>query len=117
MEELIHTEEKIFVFIINTISFLKTLKKRGLTNERTEQLASLIAVLNDLYGKSADIKYIEQRIELWRIGLEAFKKIHLLLMNLHYSDYDLVNEKADLQIEASQLKDKLSKIIQNTDKH
>ncbi len=116
MDELIHIEEKIFAFVINTISFLKTLKKRGLSDEQSGQLAEMVAVLNNLYGKSADLNLLYQRVDLWKAALPVFDRIHHLLMDMHYQDFDLVNEKADLQIETTVLKDKLSSFIQQFEK-
>ncbi len=116
MDELVRIEEKIFAYVINTISFLKTLKKRGLSNDQTEKLAEMVAILNNFYGKSAEINIPYQRVELWKPALQVFEAIHGLLMNMHYQDYDLVNEKADLQIETSILRDKLSSFIQQFEK-
>jgi len=116
MNDLISLEEKIFIFIINTISFLRTLKKRSITNEKTHEIASLIKVLNDIYAKSIEIKDYNERIKSWRLGLEALKRLHTLFMDLHFVDYELINEKADLQIETSLLKDNLTNIIYKLDK-
>ncbi len=111
MDELIRLEEKIYAYIISTISFLKTLKNKGLSNDQTEYLALLIARLNELYGKSTDIEEYDRRVDLWRPALDIFRQIHDLYMQMHYSDFELVNEKADLQIETSIINEKLSNII------
>ncbi len=116
MDELVRIEQKIFIYLINTASFLKTIKNKGLSNEQTDELSAKIAQLNDLYDKSAQLAQGMDKIELWRPAVQVLDKIHDLLINMHYQDRDLINEKADLQVEATSLKENLTQYIQRLDK-
>ncbi len=113
MNKLEELEGKIYVFTINSFGFLHTLKLKGLLNKKTDEFTILLQQLNKIYSDLMETADQQIKIKLLDASLSVMEQIHHVLMDLHYDDFDLVNEKADLQIDAAFIKNDLNAFLKN----
>ncbi len=115
MNKLEELEGKIYVFTINSFGFLHTLKLKGLLNEKTDEFTILLQQLNKIYSDLMETSDEQVKIKLLEGSLSIMEQIHQVLKDLHYDDFDLLNEKADLQIDAAFIKNDLSAFFQKNE--
>lgn len=96
-------DQQIYIFVINTVGFLKTLQKKGIHNDATSLLSnrtnSFNKKFNFFYDKSENSEVIKQNL----IPLIT-EIINLLINNFEDIDKSIINEKADLYILAEKIK-------------
>jgi hypothetical protein len=107
-------EQRSYIFSINSVSFVKSMQKAGLQNEMT---ILLMKQSSQVSLKILDAYDIENEIEVNKLiieSLELLKSCHFLLQNIRVNDDKLLlNEKADLQIEASFLVKDIVKYLED----
>lgn len=96
-------DQQIYILVINTISFLKTLQKKGVRNDITSLLSNRTNTFNKkfnyFYDKSENSEVIKQNL----IPLIT-EIINILINNFEEFDKSIINEKADLYIMAERIK-------------
>ncbi len=112
MSEIEQIEGKIFVFTINIESFLKVLAADNLNNSLTEQLENYNTQLKELYEKLTFVDTIDGKQPFLQQIIDILNHMHEIFMNLHYDDALLINEKADLQVESTFMKDEIQEFLQ-----
>lgn len=106
-------ENDIYIFTINIIGFAKTLEKNGYSKDDLSFLVKTASLINDFYNKGVDkIVTPEKTI---KDCLVLGKKLHKKLLQLKVDKIELINEKADLQIEMSSINRKIEKLLVNRD--
>lgn len=107
-------EQRCYIFSINAISFVKSMQKAGLQNEKTILLMKLAAQVNSKISDAYDLENEELIKKVIAETLDLAKKCHEILMNLRAgNDKLLLKEKADLQIETSFLVKDFEEFLQN----
>ena len=106
--ELNNLEQPIYMFVINVVSFIKTLKKVGYENNLTSDLASKVNSLNETYINLLDnFASKNLKIEIQNCK-EISTKCHEILTKIDFDDKNIINEQADLIIEANLLSKQFS---------
>ena len=100
-------EQNIYFYVINSVSFLKTLKKENCENELTAKFANYIQVINSVYYDIADLKEKTELIKVIDKCIDLTDKCHKLLQPIFFDNKKVINEQATLLIEASEIKKQL----------
>ena len=105
-------ESKIFVFTITVSSFLNVIEDDDLHNSFTKELQVYNLRMKELYDALISHEEINPKVPILQQIADLLVKMHDIFMNLHYTDSLLVNEKADLQVESTFLKDEIQEFLQ-----
>lgn len=104
-------ENRAYFFSIDTVSFVKSMKKAGFGNEMLNMLINNAAKFNSLISDSYEVSGDVQK-KMLDDSIELIKSCHYLLQNIRANDDKLLlKEKANLQIEASSLTQELIKFV------
>ena len=99
---LIETDQSIYLYVVNTASLLKTLKKNNIANNETQELAKNAALIHSSFSEISNhtnkipiLKEIEHILE---------KNLQILIENFEEINNQVIHEKANLLIDTNKLK-------------
>ena len=103
-------DSDIYSFVINTVSFLKTLQKKGIQNAATTSLAKLTKSLNSKFNIFYEKP--ENQTEIKNVLTSLLEQIKFILIkNFEEEGMDIIHEKADLLIDADKLQAEIDEIL------
>jgi hypothetical protein len=103
-------DQQIYCFVVDTIGFLNTLKKKNLQNTASQTLATLTNTLNKKFNDFYELKTNQNEIKnVLTALLEQIKFI--LIKEFEQAEISIIHEKADLLIEAANLKKTIEEIL------
>jgi len=105
-------EQRSYIYTINVISFVKSMKKAGIENENLTKLMKFASDFGKIILDIIDIEdnnIIKTKLEK---SLGLAKNCHELFMNIRCNENkELINEKADLQIETTYFVNTILKLL------
>ncbi len=107
--ELEKLDQKIYIFVINSIGFLKTLKEKGVQNHQTSEYSKLVNNFNKEFNNFYESEIKLDKIKQILISL-LDEIIDILINNFEDSGNDVINEKADLYILSEEIRKDIKKL-------
>jgi len=111
-ENIAKFSNRTYIFSINVISFLKSLKKSSIENENTSYLAQNIGLLSEITLDLEDLNDLNEIIASLKKTSNFANKILDNLRSISCKK-ELLNEKSDLQVEIYSIIQEINDLISN----